>query len=45
MLVAGDVLGDIRAGTFGVAHLAEDAAARAGDAFDGFERSELNGVT
>jgi hypothetical protein len=27
-----------------VAHLAEDAAARAGDAFDGFERSELNGV-
>ena len=45
MLVAGDVLGDVRAGTLGVAHLAEDAAARAGDAFDGFERSELNGVT
>ena len=44
VLVAGDVLGDVRAGALGVAHLAEDAAARAGDAFDGFERSELNGV-
>ena len=39
VLIAGDVLGDVRAGTLGVAHLAEDAAARAGDAFDGFERS------
>ena len=39
MLVTGDVLGDIGAGTFGVTHLAEDASARAGDAFDGFERS------
>ena len=39
MLVAGDVLGDIGAGAFGVAHLAEDTSARAGDAFDGFERS------
>ena len=39
MLVAGDVLGDVGAGAFGVAHLAEDASARAGDAFDGFERS------
>ena len=45
MLIAGDVLGDVGAGTFGVAHLAEDAAAGAGDAFDGFERSELNGGT
>ncbi len=45
VLVAGDVLGDMRAGALGVAHLAEDASARAGDAFDGFERSELNGVT
>jgi hypothetical protein len=45
VLVAGDVLGDMRAGALGVAHLAEDAAARAGDAFDGFERSELNGGT
>ena len=44
MLVAGDVLGDVRAGSPGVAHLAEDAAARAGDAFDGFERFSLNGV-
>ena len=47
MLVAGDVLGDIRAGALAVAHLAEDAAARAGDAFDGFERSvgiELDAV-
>ena len=44
VLVAGDVLGDVRAGALGVAHLAEDAAARAGDAFDGFERSEHNGV-
>ncbi len=44
MLVAGDVLGDVRAGTLGVAHLAEDTAAGAGDAFDGFEQSELNGV-
>jgi hypothetical protein len=39
VLVAGDVLGDVGAGTFGVAHLAEDTSARAGDAFDGFERS------
>ena len=39
MLVAGDVLGDVGAGTLGVAHLAEDASARAGDAFDGFKRS------
>ena len=37
VLVAGDVLGDVGAGTFGVAHLAEDTSARAGDAFDGFE--------
>jgi hypothetical protein len=47
VLVAGDVLGDVRAGALGVAHLAEDAAARAGDAFDGFERSvgiELDAV-
>ena len=47
MLVTGDVLGDMRAGALGVAHLAEDAAARAGDAFDGFERSvrvELDAV-
>ena len=47
MLVAGDVLGDVGAGTFGVAHLAEDSSARAGDAFDGFERSvgiELDAV-
>ena len=47
MLVAGDVLGDVGAGTFGVAHLAEDTSARAGDAFDGFERSvriELDAV-
>jgi hypothetical protein len=27
-----------------VAHLSEDAAARAGDSFDGFERSAHNGV-
>ncbi len=39
VLVAGDVLGDVGAGAFGVAHLAEDASARAGDAFDGLERS------
>ena len=39
VLVAGDVLGDVGAGTFGVAHLAEDTSARAGDAFDGFKRS------
>ena len=32
MLVAGDVLGDVGAGAFGVAHLAEDTSARAGDA-------------
>jgi hypothetical protein len=47
VLVAGDVLGDVGAGTFGVAHLAEDTSARAGDAFDGFERSvgiELDAV-
>ena len=44
MLVAGDVLGDVRAGALGVAHLTEDASARAGDAFDGFERSAHNGV-
>ena len=47
MLVAGDVLGDVGAGTFGVTHLAEDTSARAGDAFDGFERSvgiELDAV-
>ena len=39
MLVAGDVLGNVGAGTFGVAHLTEDTSARAGDTFDGFERS------
>jgi hypothetical protein len=47
VLVAGDVLGDVCAGTFGVAHLAEDTSARAGDAFDGLERSvriELDAV-
>ena len=47
VLVAGDVLSDVGAGTFGVAHLAEDTSARAGDAFDGFERSvgiELDAV-
>ena len=47
MLVAGDVLGDVGAGAFGVAHLAEDTSARAGDAFDGFEgsvRVELDAV-
>ena len=47
MLVARDVLGDVRAGAFGVAHLTEDTSARAGDAFDGFERSvgiELDAV-
>jgi hypothetical protein len=47
VLVARDVLGDVGAGTFGVAHLAEDTSARAGDAFDGFERSvrvELDAV-
>ena len=47
MLVAGDVLGDVGAGALRVAHLAEDAATRAGDAFDGFERSvriELDAV-
>ncbi len=44
MLVAGDVLGDVRAGALGVAHLAEDAAAGAGDAFDGFKRFSHNGV-
>ena len=47
MLVARDVLGDVGTGTFGVAHLAEDTSARAGDAFDGFERSvgiELDAV-
>jgi hypothetical protein len=47
VLVAGNVLGDVRAGALGVAHLAEDAAARAGDAFDGFEPSvgiELDAV-
>ena len=43
MLVAGDVLGDVGAGAFGVAHLAEDTSARAGDAFDGFERSTIMG--
>ena len=43
MLVAGDVLGDVGAGTFGVAHLAEDTSARAGDAFDGFEGSTIMG--
>ena len=32
---AGDVLGNVGATAFGVAHLAEDAAAGAGDAFDG----------
>jgi len=47
VLVARDVLGDVRAGALGVAHLAEDTSARAGDAFDGFERSvgiELDAV-
>ena len=47
MFVAGDVLGDVRAGALAVAHLAEDTAARAGDAFDGFKRSvgiELDAV-
>ena len=47
MLVAGDVLGDVGAGTFGVTHLAEDTSARTGDAFDGLERSvgiELDAV-
>ena len=47
VLVAGDVLGDVGAGAFAVAHLAEDTSARAGDAFDGFERSvgiELDAV-
>ena len=47
MLVAGDVLGDVRPGALAVAHLAEDPSARAGDAFDGFERSvgiELDAV-
>ena len=39
MLVAGDVLGDVRTGALGVAHLAEDTSAGTGDAFDGFERS------
>ena len=39
MLVAGDVLGYVGAGSLGVAHLAEDTSARAGDAFDCFERS------
>ena len=39
MLVTGDVLGDVGAGAFGVAHLAEDTSARAGDAFDGLKRS------
>jgi hypothetical protein len=39
VLVAGDVLGDVRAGALAVAHLAEDTSARAGDAFDGLERS------
>ena len=39
MLVAGDVLGDVGAGAFSVAHLAEDASARAGDAFDGLKRA------
>ena len=43
MLVAGDVLGDVGAGTFGVAHLAEDTSARAGDAFDSFEGSTIMG--
>jgi hypothetical protein len=33
--VAGDVFGDLGAGAFGVAHLAEDAAAGGGDGFDG----------
>jgi len=44
VFVAGDVLGDVGAGALGMAHLAEDAAARAADAFDGFERSAYNGV-
>ena len=47
MLVAGDVLGDVGAGALAVTHLAEDTSARAGDAFDGFERSvgiELDAV-
>ena len=47
VLVAGDILGDVGAGAFGVAHLAEDTSARAGDTFDGLERSvgiELDAV-
>ena len=47
VLVAGDVLGDVGAGAFAVAHLAEDTSARAGDAFDGLKRSvgiELDAV-
>ena len=35
MEVAGDVLADIWSPAFGVAHFAEDLAARAGDALDG----------
>lgn len=35
VLFAGDVLGDAGAAALGVAHLAEDPAAGAGDAFDG----------
>lgn len=35
MFVAGDVFGDVLASALGVAHFAEDAAAGAGDAFDG----------
>ena len=47
MLVAGDVLSDVRTGALGVAHLAEDTSARAGDAFDSLKRSvgiELDAV-
>ena len=35
--VAGDVLADVGAAAFGVAHFAEDSAARASDAFDGMD--------
>ena len=47
VLVTGDILGDVGAGTLAVAHLAEDTSARAGDAFDSLERSvglELDAV-
>ena len=44
MLVTGDVLGDVGAGTFAVAHLAEDTAAWAGD-HTGSGRYLLGGAT